>query len=367
MRPEQAWSSRVALCVIGLTTAACDESKPSLPDWRDGYEQSRTQWNGDAGLDGDGGAGTDAKDFRLSVSRGVGHPYRLYRKGTSEACAVALGASGQDADIECLLDINELDLFVLGLTLDIAGPAGMCDFVDLQHYLYENFEVGEGPAEVSYSRDAQGNIVDEVNSVDGVPSCAFDYSQQSDSLPNCCLGSYTKTVTDLPTGKTSTSDGWWGGEEKLGDCFDGSGFRFKDVGLSVDGFPMGRIYYFNHAAFREPLTYEGLSELYPRDNRPLANYYDSTDHGGPPFALRSPWATTAYTVRCLDDAEEVIARIRLWVREWNEEVQFNLAANGDPDTVGSEPFWSTPLNDLTDWGDFVGNPDDYPRHPRIEN
>ena len=369
---RRTWLSRVALSAVAASIApACEGNTKALPDWKDGYEQPRELWNGgtnDAGLGGDAGVGArpEAEDFRLTVAEGVTYPYRLYRKLTDDPCAIAKGASGADSDIECMLDINELDLWVLGLSLEISGPDGMCDFVDLQHYLYENFEVGQGPAEVSYSVDAQGNIIDEVNSVNGVPSCTYDYSQRNASLPNCCTGGYTKTVTILQSGKTNVSSGSWGGEEHLGDCFDGAGFRFKDVSLSKDGFPKGIIYYLDHAAFSKPLDYGGLSNLYHKDNRPLANYYDSTDHDGPPTALRGPGATSAYTLRCLDDAEEVIARIRLWVREWNEEAQFNAGAKGNPDTLGTEPLWGTPINDLTDWGDFAGNPDDYPRNVRAD-
>jgi hypothetical protein len=62
-------------------------------------------------------------------------------------------------------------------------------------------------------------------------------------------------------------------------------------------------------------------------------------------------------VECVDNADEVLARIQFDVREWNEKAQ--LAQDGDPDTTGTEPYWNTPVNDFDDWADLRQKGIDY--------
>ena len=91
---------------------------------------------------------------------------------------------------------------------------------------------------------------------------------------------------------------------------------------------------------------------------PLANHYDTADHDGQaPAGLRGAWARPYYTFECYDNAEELLARVRLVVREWNEESQ--LDASGDPDTEGTEPVSGTPLNDRRDWADATPGADTF--------
>jgi hypothetical protein len=57
-----------------------------------------------------------------------------------------------------------------------------------------------------------------------------------------------------------------------------------------------------------------------------------------------------YLLECLDQAEEIKARIRFMIREWNQDP---ITEGGDPDVTGSDPnFPGNPINDRMDWLDF---------------
>ena len=100
-----------------------------------------------------------------------------------------------------------------------------------------------------------------------------------------------------------------------------------------------------------------MSDKYPY-NVPLANYFDPAHHSDDePISHPTPWE-----FYCLDDAQENIAHIEVWVREWNEEVEFD--ADRNPDTLGTEANWNLPrtddINDVPDWKDLDPGSDTYP-------
>jgi hypothetical protein len=259
-----------------------------------------------------------------------------------------------------MFDINELDLWVLGFSFDVAAPGGGCDFVEYEPYIYASWEAGDGPTEASYTVQKDGTFSDEVNSENGMPACQYDYSRTFVNGPNCCSGPYTLTIKSAETGKVSVVHANWGGPSA--DCFDGAAFLRKGVELDRAGFPLDPIYYIDREHQVIPIVEEGLSDKYVLGglgpvNVPLANYWNSND-GKPPAALHSPGARADYTLTCFDDAQEILARIRFQVREWNEEAQFNT--RGDPDTTGTErAFEPAPINDILDWKDLADQGIDY--------
>lgn len=361
----------VALCCLtAFASQACEDvnHRDPLPDWGDGLQD-------DAPTLDDAGVPVDeppdevvASNFALEMPLDLTYPHRLHRRGSKDACAVSPDQlpkkAGDPAVMDCILDIHELDLWVLGLEFEVVVPEGLCDFVEVHHYLYQNFEVGLGPDSVSYAIDEDGNFTDEVNAFRGKPQCvAYDHSLSNPEAPNCCIGSYQETVKNLKTGETSTRTGSWLGDDKLGDCYGGSGYRFQEVSLTRDGFPANPIYYTNREAFRHRMVYEGLSEDFPKTNIPLANFTDPAHHGGQlPAPLRGALTQPYYEVVCDDDAEEEYAVIRLQVREWNEVPQFKRDPEGDPDTKGMQDT-RIPVNDMTDWRDLGAEPP-FPRIPR---
>jgi hypothetical protein len=361
-RVSLAWLT--CACSIALTACSTDDDREELPDWHDGYENIP-----DGGIptgDPDGGdvpsKGFPENSFGIAITSSITYPIRLHILDTKKTpCAVAQGAS--KPDISCILEMDELDLFYLGLRFNIVAPEGMCDFVRYDSFMFENFKIGQGPKEVSWTVQESGNITDSINSAGGKPRCDFDYSWQyaeSEKAPNCCYGSYIKRVTDAKTGKVEVSDEVWNG--KLADCYHGGAYLDKSAVFTPEGWPMSRFLYPDGESLDHTVQYRGLSDKYPKTTALLANYHFPADRDQESSSRVIKGAVNShYEVFCLDDAKEVIARVRLAVREWNEEAQFDM--EGDPDTEGLEPGWSweEPINDMVDWGDYERNNIVYPQ------
>ena len=182
----------------------------------------------------DAGKGNPTGGFGLVVADDVEYPHRLYEEGNMDApCRVSLGDDSHN-DIHCMLDMDELDLYVLGFKLNVLTPVGGCDFVLYEPYIYESWPSGPGPKEVSYTVHPDGTFSDEVNSANGVPICDNDNSRLIVNGPNCCTGDYKLTVTRAETGESTTSVHAWGGET-YADCYDGGGWLLK--GLKVPEHP----------------------------------------------------------------------------------------------------------------------------------
>jgi len=102
-----------------------------------------------------------------------------------------------------------------------------------------------------------------------------------------------------------------------------------------------------------------------------ANYYTSPTPVPSPF-LYPPKVFSAeggkkiggtpskyYEVSCLDRAGEILARIRVQVREWNDYSA--LQNRTSPDNSGNENYYNDsqnwyPINDYSDWGNITKYP-----------
>jgi hypothetical protein len=376
------------LCTVFVCACKPANKSPELPNWRSGYEEDASAGDDGGAVDESDGGNVAPRDFPedsfgIAIPNNVTYPIRLYLLNTEDTpCAVKQGDS-INADIQCMMDMDEDDLFFSGLTYDIVAPKGMCDFVSYSSYMFQNFPTVVGPAEVSWTVEENGTYTDEVNASNGKPRCDYDFSlryPESARAPNCCEGSYTQTITDAKSGKTSVSTGDWNG--KLSECYHGAAYLDKEARFSDDGWPADTIFYTDRKAFLHTVGYKGLSDKYGGDilhcdeeerglNILLANYYDPADHNmSKPAAfntdsvLQRSVLQPYYEFLCLDDATEIIARVRLVVREWNEEAQFDI--RGNPDTEGCEPVWNAPINDEFDWKDQTPGDSDYPKVLPVE-
>ena len=303
----------------------------------------------------------------------------------SEECRIASGTTGAAADIHCLLEIEELDLFFNDLALQIHVPSDMCSYLREEPYHFYAYEPGVGPttASVDVYTDGSFNNGQDVNSA-GEPECDFDYTPNDG--PNCCLGTFTfNRRTEIPqdpavppgTGpfELESTQGEWGGT--IGACIAGPGKKTQQLTtdqliprpsiLFIEGTGTNRTYTIPKALG------ETVAEQTVSSNIWAANYWDvanpsyvglpldNLDPGsvdGPPALSRKATylPNRYYTWSCLDRAEDLNARIRLTIREWNTDP---IAAGGDPDESGSEAdFPDQSVNDRSDVDDY-GN--DFPQ------
>ena len=332
--------------LVLLVLAACPgpAAREPLPDWSVGGSL-------DAGGGVDAAQPPDDQPFELSAATDVNYDTRLRQSGTQNTACVVFpdGTTAGFYTLDCRLDINELDLYGNGLDFDFSVPEGACEYVVYWHSMYEAFEVGQGPTEVSWDVDMTGNISNSVNAINGVPWCEFDHSKQIAQAPNCCTGGYTVSITHTDTGEVEVlPPQFWGGNPA--DCYNGAAYWDPEVSKNAAGWPMGTIVFLHQQSWSKRFHWAALSTDY-YSNVVLANYYDPADHqpGGAPAGFLGDYSEQYSVFRCYDHAEELLAELRLVVREWNEEAQFD--ADADPDTTGTEPYSGTPINDRRDWAD----------------
>lgn len=371
LRMRLALTAGVAGASLCACLAACSSKadREPMPDWS---SDAATGGVGEAGVDA--GADSDASGdaatippstFGIVVPSTVAYPNRLRILGTKDQpCATMItdgGAGPTGGEVECVLDMDELDLHVQGYALDIITPLGACDYVLYKPYIYAAWPSGTGPSTVSYTVQGDGTYSDEVNSQNGTPACPYDYRSTYVGGPNCCDGSYTLTITSADTGKTTTKVATWGGVDS--DCYDGAAFWLEGGPFDSKGFPIDPIWFIDREMQRIHIKHAGISDKYTRGaglSVPLASFWNEIPgRTTPPIALTEGLARANTRIECLDNAHEVLAVIRLHVREWNEKVQ--LASDGEPNTTGTEATFGGPIDDYFDWADLAKQGQDYTR------
>lgn len=302
----------------------------------------------------------DSAGFNVKANPPKGANYYIHRKGDfDKLCVVATDETNYaDKDIECILEVEELEGKFYGLEMVMNLPSSMCRYYTYAPYYY--FGEQHGSADGAIFRvdlDASNTFVSQAVvsgsnvSITTSPSkfqCAFDH--QPTNGPNCCYGNYTvRTYVNGVLTVTETRD--WGGNP--GNCVAGPGAdqpRAKSSNL-----PMSTIKFVQDGdserfTVKKSIDMENAYSIY------YANYV--VDVSVPPAAwqMSAPFPYTGnpyYQWTCLDDAGEIKARISLQVREWNEVEEFVLKAAGNPNTSGTEPDWITPINDWPDWENWV--------------
>jgi hypothetical protein len=345
------------------------------------------------------GVPNDAAGFYVKLHKPDKMEYYQHRvTGYDQDCKVSSLTSAGNVDIKCVFDIPEEDLHFHGANMQYNVPSDMCSYFTVSPYMFENYfnqasqgaialatsvTVYIGPDGAPYLDDAGADdgvgltsdfstlAIDSLMA-DGTPKCSYDYSSPSNSNPNCCEGDYRLTVHKWNKDKLDsaglpdpgyenpvTSDRSWGG--RLSSCYAGPAFDVPGVQLTSGGWPKTDIYYVEGTGVNKslepptPLS-KGTGTVY------LANHFELIDDltslpeaathslANLPVALRSPYVNRrdAYEFRCLDRAQETLARIRVYVKEWNQYSEF--LAKGDPYTGGSEPgFGNDDINDFNEW------------------
>jgi len=232
--------------------------------------------------------------------------------------------------------------------------------------------------------------------------CAFDYRADLPVGPNCCQGYYnlqTKTTTNDGVSYTNARVDWGG---QRGNCLAGPALSLNQ--RADDGFPIPIIWRMSEQVKSLSLQSNSLDvSMSPLDNfklledklvmledsklnfgsfeinslleqkrgtsRFLANYTNGTtprpyqdliDYYGfdypPGYNFLTNYMDPRYfTMLCVDAAEEVSARIRVQIREWNTLAELTAATeptSNEDDLSGNETdFPGFPKHDYYDWED----------------
>lgn len=338
------------------------------------------------------------------------------RSDWSKRCTIDLSASLAERDIECTVEGAELDVFMNPINLLYNVPKHeRCTHLEVQPYWFWSSEPGIGATnfKIRTSEAGQVQLTDNsgglVRMVQGQPTCIFDNSSSGGA--NCCVGNYTveNTIIDpsAPGGQIIQNEsGSWGG--LLGACAAGPAVDISGT-AGPQTLPRYTIIPLKGSLIEEPA--EGGSKansmVYPLDAKVEAsatpivdlitqavaratgsivvpspfskdygsnifssNYVDNI--GARPGALMAaPTVGTSYgnsavpkpyyEFRCVNDAKEVYARIRLQVREWNLLSEFERGATGNSDNTGAEDeFGEFEKNDFRDWKDFKDGSREFP-------
>ena len=321
----------------------------------------------------------DSTDFALTVSNSNGNFYTHDATSFTRACKISL--TDATKDIVCLTEAEELDLHYGDTSLTFNVPASMCDYVTQELPYYYDLRPGYGPTAYTVDTSAGGAPVVTVTNAGaagvnggfaGKPYCNYDYTEIGG--PNCCMGVYVLTEIAPPAtaggpNQVTVSRIEWGGHAN--NCVQGPARNLMP--LDRDGTPLGVIYFTERGTLNRSYTMRAPG-VRRGSNVYVGNYFDPADHGANvPMAFRAidytatgggiiPATNPYHQFTCYDRDREILARIRLMVRDWNTPDEFALGAAGNPDEVGNETGVGagTPNNDYNDWEDFGNTTASYP-------
>lgn len=297
-----------------------------------------------------------------------------------------------NALISCTVEADELELVFNGLAFAYNVPSTMCEYFGLDPFYFWNFKpssssTSTGPTAVSYTLDTNGKIQGSITSTpsgDAVANadntgvrCKYDYSTSDPAGPNCCEGTYTLTVTQLvdsaPSVVTTTTPKWSG---RVSNCLAGPAMITQPK--TYNGFPLRSYYYVAGQGISSGYKAYGPTEdSEPHSSYLVANHFNSFTPSlaetGYPSGFKT-WAKHTpqpfYDFVCLDRDDEVLARIRVTVREWNTLAELNKyrlgAASANPDATGNDSSGDA-NDDWSDWNNVDALATPFPQSTAIMN
>lgn len=324
--------------------------------------------------------------------------YDTHKKGDFTKKCVAANTE----QIFCLVEGNELDLQMNGVTLQINVPSNMCSYLLESPFTYYSWKPGYGaPAvqidtgsdgKVGYDSDDDGDIdiiqpaaavtdgaSGEILVATDLNTCPYNYTT-SDG-PNCCDGTYNLTTrtwdaTRLPTpgyNVSKTNNVKWGGS--FANCLAGPAMATQPK--SKSGYPLDVVHVVEgvgiNKAYEIVAPYKANTGVFY-----LANYFDETQAAtypqGYPRAFYYQYGTDTttaqppsepyYRYQCLTTAHEIKAEILVQIRQWNTADDFALrSTTGNPETGGCETIGTSSYfkNDWYDWLDWQSTSGKFPR------
>lgn len=279
--------------------------------------------NGEVGQD------IDVEDFKVSFDTSTEYTMQWsadsdnnFSVSSTEYGSECIGTEGNR--IQCILDMDELDIWTHDITMNIELPGTMCAYLGQYMYHFAGAKVGTPPSAVYYLEDPESGDKSGVkfcfpgsscvynpaspNASTGVYDqgdspivnrssaawdfnndkgirCPYDYSILKSSYPNCCIGSYIPVavnsldLTDIEYGDPID----WGGD--LSSCFFGGGMRDALSKVSAGPFS-GMPYYHITEVIGNGYGTEYTVPKYPYISSDFvnlftANYFNPSDHTDP--------------------------------------------------------------------------------------
>lgn len=347
---------------------------------------------------------TDPNFFYVGVdseNNAIAHVHKTGAFGTS--CSIDPKTAAPLQDISCTVDVPEGELYHHGMKFVYNVPPDMCRFLRRKTYWYYNYPVGVGPKVISINRHfIDGALVNDYTcTVDGVTSaagtcspftevsidvneliltCAYTTTKPDKSVVNGCFGNYSLSVTDRSedteagTDSTTTTDSEssWGGTiaEVLGGAARSSGWPTSSLGipLNLEDDAAKGIVSANYSIPAPIDTVASDSNIEIANNFALGGHahdgfisaatttlpyfidpIDDLDGSTIPASTQADFQNgnilrpgqSSYEFQCLDQAYEVLHRVRVNVREWDVYQDYvnyvsSKGATEVPDRSGAE-------------------------------
>lgn len=341
--------------------------------------------------------------FKVEVSSEMDTKMLTYthqRNATTECAVTDVSAF---SSIDCIVEVEELDLYFHGMKLAYNVPEDMCEYFMIRPYYFYQYEPGNGDTglaapnnriEVEVLANGTAQLIEPgthtgasaLNAHSGtaegdggtagavtgtasypntflsgaVPKCRYDYTLESTPGPNCCVGSYTfiQHTQDAAGAWTSSSAATveWGGLAQ--NCLAGPAMATQEIVAST-GHPKSDIEYSNSVGSAGVYTIDAPIELGHYSTVYASNFINTMFSAATRATATTAGAFTNtepfYYFACLDRAFRIKAQIRVAIREWNQASDY-LAADGTAltdneatsDTGGAEASGGA-IDDFEDW------------------
>jgi hypothetical protein len=304
----------------------------------------------------------DPSFFFVGVDSEVNDIAHVHQEGLfGTACSIDPNSSLQD--IRCIVDAPEAEIFMHGLALKYNVPPGMCRYLGEQPYWFWNHEIGWGPSSIEINLTVTDGAVTgsscrfngtggfgacnsnvealiDVSTSAPIIRCIYDHTD-IEGGQNGCLGSYTLTVNTTTivttpfssTLSNSVTKQSWGGT--YGPLVGGAarwGWEIGSNGLPVKLYTQSHLGLLNKS-YTVPAP---INSIAAPTTMEIANYYTpalnshdgylTADPSTKPYALEPlddfsgdyvRGGNDAYLYECVDQAHEILHRIRVYVREWD--------------------------------------------------
>lgn len=359
--------------------------------------------------------------FYVGVDNTVNDIAHVHLEGDfSKTCSIDPNTSLQD--LRCIVDSPEAEIFLHGMDFIYNVPPGMCRYLRRQTYWFWNHEVGIGPRSIEINMTVTDGVVTasscQFNGAGGfvacnsnnealvdtstqtpIITCVYDNTKLSGGQ-NGCLGKYdltinTTTVITNPFSSTTSNSSsiveWGGTVNTLVGGAGRHGWPLTKEGIPAIVYTPANLGLFNERYSIPKLidVIEG-SPIVGITTMEIANYstpalnshdgYLSGSVSTLPYALQpiddfsgdkesdfllglpDSYQKEAYLYDCLDQAEEVLHRVRVYVREWDTYQDYfdyitSKGVTEVPDRAGNEGGACTgvagPCNDYSDWDDLA--------------